>query len=579
MKCLAFVCLLACTLISTPLSSQVYNHSLAAGFNTFGYELKPLGNGRWLAVGKGKEIPGCRLNTVDSVIAVVFNENGEITQKQILQLPQSGTYGIRAATGTADGGYAIAITQDACDVVADIGTMQVFGQDGQLRWSKSSAGSPWTVPDRLLSTPDGHILAVYSKKFIKYELQTGAVLFEAALQIDPSPHVTIRDLVYYPGTEDLVGVGYPNFQYWQKTGLPDAPVYQLSGVSIQPYTSVSRLAAGAAGQYFTLDGNSGKVFEFTVPDLTYTEILDLPFKIYDIAATSQGLILCSQMDGMPQLLTSEFSGQITDTILVSDQWQIAYRIALQDSVLALLGYSGSGPAVSDQPWYPYNSTQLWLQTRPLPPLDQFEILPDAALTAMSQDAPLEVLSVNNGWYVFKGGQFKVQVQNTGSQTLQSVDVQIGFEWINNYYRPVERRHFSGLSLAPGESTWLDFGDFKIVQQSTAPTQFCFWTARPNEKPDADHSNDDYCHAVLVAVQEPSASQLRISPNPSAEGFWVNAPNENTTCNLFDSTGRLIQTSKIPTGQDRYFVPTANLPNGMYIFQLGKFIEKIIVQHE
>ncbi len=560
------------------MQAQVFNHVIATGFNTIGYELKPLGNGRWLAVGIGNEIPG-RLFT-DSIVAVVFNNEGTKPYRHTLQLPPSEAYGIRAATGIANGGYAIAIVNFSCDAVTDFGTLQVFDYAGTLIWSKSSAGTQWRVPDRLLSTPDGHLFAIFSEKIIKYDLQTGDMLFEADLKFAPNPYVNIRDIAFYPGTENLVGIGYPSLQFWEKTGTPDAPVYQLTGLNIQPYVSLSNLVQGPPGQFFTMESNTGRVFEFSVPNLTYTEIIDLPSKVYGLAANGQRLILCSQIDGISHLITTDFSGKITDSIPVSDHWQLAYRMALQDSTLALLGYGGSGPSTLPQGWYPYNSVQLWFQTRSLPPFDQTEMLPDAALTAIIQASALKIVLLSGQWRTFNGGQFSVQVTNSGNTTLHSVDVLIGFDKVNGIceYRSVERRHFTGLSLEPGESAWLDFGDISGTVQNAAPWQFCFWTTQPNEKPDANHDNDVYCHDVSVNTTESHQNPVQIYPNPAESGFWVQTPSD-APCNLFDVSGRLIQAVHVPAVDQPVFIPVGNLPNGLYFLRQGTFVEKIMVQHD
>lgn len=582
MKNLTVICLFAWCLLPLALSAQVFDHTISFGFNTISQALQPLGNGNWIALGRAQDSPGALY--ADEIVLVMFDAGGNILLRKTLPVPSEEVRDVIAATGAPDGSFAVSISRSLCDVATGDISLLAFDPDGQLRWEKHAYWGDSALPAILKSTPDGNLIGVLGYNFVKYDMATGEVLFEAPMQMNQS-YLNIYDLDVLAGTENIVAVGYPHFQYWEKKGQPDAPVYQLSFSNIQPQSSVRKLVHGPSGEYYTMNSYKGELYRFTVPDLLYSLVTDYPFSITDMAGNDEGLFLLPENSGTPLLYRAGFNGQLTDTIALSDTWQNGLILSLQDNTLAIAGISGSGPAVTDQPWLYYNANQMWLHTRPLNSTGQGGPHPNASLSAVAQAIPVAVNPYVTSWgkfYDFSGGQFSVQVTNSGPDTLRSIDILIGYEWVAQficYFRPANRRHFSGLAIAPGDAAWLDFGDISAVGQSAAPAQLCFWTAAPNEQPDADHSDDVFCHSAILDAAEPNAGQMQFAPNPCSEGFWVEMSESAAKCDLFDTFGRLVRSKEVSPGADRIYFETQDLPNGIYYLGVNRHLAKVVVQHK
>ncbi len=297
-------------------------------------------------------------------------------------------------------------------------------------------------------------------------------------------------------------------------------------------------------------------------------------------------LLSTNRDSTSILLSTDFNGKITDTLVIFDSWRRTGVISEQNNMLAIAGSTGSGPDLAAQAWLPYNALHIWLHTRPLSGPALADNISDAALVGVQQSGPVVPSPIIGSWtqdtlYHLSGGPFSVAVKNSGETPLNSVDVCIGFEWVEEFicfYRPVKRRQFTNLNLEPGATVWLDFGAVMAGYQPDVPAQFCFWTSVPNERPDANHEDDVYCHSISVSAEEIKLPAFSITPNPSHDGCWISGWSTQKEGTLFDLAGRLIERFDLPDGQHRLFLETAALPAGLYWFRLGNFAQKLAVLH-
>lgn len=565
------------------LKAQIHDHVLSFGFNTQPHELESLGGGRWLTVARGEPLPGDLYS--DSIVAVVFDSGGEILQRIYLPLPVSEVHDILSATRTPDGGFATVIANDLCDAGFHKNTLLVFGKEGTLRWSKQSTAME-PQPYLLKMAPDGNLIGILRNQVVKYSTATGQVLWKAMLNLDGDVP-DISDFQFYPGTEHLMAVGHPDLQFWEKTGPDDAPEYHLYHSKNLPFSNTARILKGPGGAYYTF--SSSRLFKVYWPDLNYDTVAIFAPWIFDIEASDSGFYVLSydKDSTFSYILKTDQAGQITDTLLIS-RWQTGIKIALQNDALAVAGVSGSGPYRDGANWLPYNALHLWLHTRffsggtPEPDVN-------VALVAVEQNETLQV-TVTQGFpwqpdklYRFSGGEFRVQLLNGGNITLDQAAVQIAFDWDYSsgvcIERPAKQIRYTGLGLAPGESAWLDFGDIEAAGQTKVPAQFCFWTSAPNERPDANHDDDIYCHSAIVVAGELNVDGFSISPNPASDGSWLTLPKQKQTIGrVFDLTGLFIRQIEIPAGNTRFYLDTSDWENGMYFLEIENRIGKFVVQH-
>lgn len=570
------------------IKAQSFDHVVSFGFDTRPQALCTLTNERFLVAGRGEFMPG-DFNYSDTVFAMIFNASGQVEQRLILPAPANETHHVNHVIGTPDGGFVVSLSATNCDVAPGAGSA-LLGYDsaGVLRWNRVSSDFPPDLPRHLEITPDGQLLGILKTQLIGLDYMTGATLWETNVNATGSPFSFILDLDFIPGSWDFVAKGAPHRQVWRHLGPLEEHNYYLD--FSQNGTVFESLAATPEG-FFGLDeehglirfDESGEIALYNSPDL----------KWLNFTKADNGFWLHGRAESENWLLKITTEGQVTDTLVFGNAWLWGREALLTDGVLIAAGTGGSGPkSVLGQGDYNYQTRHLWLHTAYVDAPESL-ISVNAALTSVEQLTPLQ-LSVyveqfpptdTDTLYSIQGGNFRVQVSNTGSVTLHHADVMIAFDWSQTFFecgiKPAFRRHYDNLNLAPGESIWLDFGDIEANYQLNLPAQFCFWTAAPNGQPDADHSDDTFCYDYTIPAPEPvAAGALRISPNPAgAEGFWVERTDEVSeplVCKLFDATGRLVACERMAPGISRLHFSTAHLPPGLYYCEAGYWRGKLVV---
>ncbi|MCK6693552.1 MAG: T9SS type A sorting domain-containing protein [Thermoanaerobaculia bacterium] len=576
----AFISML-CTL-----SAQVYDRALSFGFYSQPKTLHPLGDGRWLSLVYGEPVPG--ILYTDTVVALVFNSESLILQKIYLPLPLSEIHTINSATPLSDGGFAVSVANELCDAGFNKNTVLVYNQDGTLRWSRQTSDTEYQ-PRLLRLTPDGNLIGLNYHQLAKYSASTGAVLWKTTLE-PQDPLMEIYDFALAPGAEHLVATGFPDLQSWRNLGTADSPDYRLIiSKKISPKAYFNKLVGGLSGNVYTFDASSGRVFLLDWLSLDYTLLTTLPYWIFDMTVAPDGLyfVASEPVDSLSHVLRTGLDGKQLTSLSVS-RWETGLAVAQQNDGLAIAGISGSGPRWAGAGGLAYNARHLWLQTRPLSGGSAQEPA-NVALTAVEQNEPLQTALVpatpwHPDYYQFSGGKFRVQLRNTGQTMVDQADVQIAFDWDYSggvcLERPAKQRRYTGLGLEPGASVWLDFGNISAAGQLNAPTQLCFWTAAPNERPDADRGDDVFCHTAILSDEEPVIGQFSISPNPAdTRCRLVLSAQKALVARVYDIAGRLIQEMDIPAGENTQIdLQTGDWPDGMYFLQMENRSEKIVVQH-
>lgn len=571
------------------LVAQVNDRTLSFGYYTQAAALHPLGNGRWLTLVHGEPVPGVLYR--DTVVAVVFNPAGEILQQIYLPLPKSEVHNINSSTPLADGGFAVSVANDLCDFAYNRNSLLVINKDGTLRWSRHTTDTA-SQPSLLKRAQDGNLIGLDYNLLVKYSAATGAVMWRDTLPLTDPWDYYISDFTFVTGSDAFVAVGSPDLQYWENWAGPDSPDYQLvQSRQISPPASVYKVMKGEPGFFYTFDASSGRVFLFDKWWFEYSVLTTIPYWIDDMAVSPDDLYFVgySSQDSLFSLLRSSKDGtQLTP--LSASKWEKSMFVAYHNNTVAIAGVSGSGLQWQHSTWFHYRAARhLWVQTRSLPVGSPQEPV-NAALVAVEQNEPL-LVSLGPVWpwdteeyYQFSGGKFRVQLRNAGNTILDRADVQIAFDWDESsgicLDLPVKQRRYTGLGLAPGESVWLDFGDIAAAGQSTAPTQLCFWVAAPNERPDADRSDDTYCHMTILSSEEKIVGQCSIFPNPADACCRVVLSAEKAlTGQVYDITGRLMQEVDIPAGENTQFdLQTHDWPEGIYFLQVKNRVVKIVVQH-
>lgn len=571
-------------LCGLPLAAQTHDHALGFGYSTSPNVVCALADGRFMAAGTGLKTPGDLFT--DTVFAVVYGADGQIDLRLKVPAPAAEIRRVIDAVPTPDGGFVLSVNSTLCDVVNDQISIFSYAPDGTIRWSKS--GTWGFLSGQMALAPDGAVLHLLYDKILAFDYLTGDTLWQLALD----DQVSIYDMAFIPGTEDFAAVGYPHLQFWRHTGAPGSHEYVLDHSDIlPPYAYVQKMLSRADGNY-TYDVVQNRFVRF---DQTGYEVLSTLPASADFEQAADGFWFIGRRNLHTVLLKTNLLGQPVDSIIVSDPWLNGTNIALSVNTASIAGQSGSGPQSdigNSQTWPGYQANHLWLRTFQLDNPVASNNESNASLKAVEQLSPVHAEAIPIDFppistlYNLSGGEFLVQVTNTGNTLLNQVDVLISFE-NNQFYdicfmKPAMRQHYDNLGLAPGQSTWLDFGDIEAGGQSSIPTEFCFWTAAPNEMPDMDHGDDAFCKTIALDIPPVDARfAIKVFPNPAGrEGFTVELPEQISgpmDYQLFDGLGQMVRSGSFSTGQALATVSTDCLPPGLYVLCTGKWRTKVVLQ--
>ncbi len=184
---------------------------------------------------------------------------------------------------------------------------------------------------------------------------------------------------------------------------------------------------------------------------------------------------------------------------------------------------------------------------------------------------------------------KIQIKNNGSDTLDHVLVnwneQVQFSipvyWCQSF---AHQLMLDNLDLAPGESNWIPLPDLTFFRDvpcdSTYQFDICFELSTPNDRIDANHSNDKFC--VPIEVKTTSTADLKpdrqvlVYPDPFSNTLHLdNLPTTIGSVQLLDLFGRVVYTQSI-SAWPSFTIDVPTNHSGLYIIALiddaGKIIE-------
>ena len=217
----------------SPAIAQTSERSLAFGFYNTANALQLLSNGNFVVVGRGEAIPGDSYN--DTIFAVIFNPQGTLLYRKTLTLPASERHIVRNLIAGPNGGFIIAAGLNLCDVFTSNNVVQRYDSTGGLVWSRQSDDNE-KLFSRLALSPNGNLMGTDgSSNVLKLNMEDGVTLWKYPLYAPSEDFYYITDLEVTGAAEHLISVGYPAFQYWQKTTLGGETKYLL--VNAEPANS------------------------------------------------------------------------------------------------------------------------------------------------------------------------------------------------------------------------------------------------------------------------------------------------------------------------------------------------------
>lgn len=589
MKKTFYLAFLFTTILSSA-QAQVKDWVMGAGFITQPLAVRALTDDRWLVVGRGNPSPG-QIYT-DTLFCVVLDQSGNVQYRHNLQVPSDEVHDLYDAIAAPDGGFVLVIESTICDAGGWLTTIQRYNAAGQLLWQRNGGGGTFNyIPQTYHLTPDGNLIGVLNKEVRKISLDDGADIWKATLPLISGDYV--RSYTLATGSEDLILSIGAKVQYWKQNGVvgQTASFVKTHTTATSQFSFFRKMLAGPNGDYFTHDDNyfdEGFV-HFNPLAETYEKLPVTVEDLVDYALTATGILALYQNASNAWLTKYDFAGQILGTWARQETWVSMKAFELVNNQLYIVGESGSGPKSNpdvNDPYTRFDTRHLWMRSVPIEHFETPALVSDAAISNIEQQTQVFIdsaTSINGTSYFFYGGQFKIKVTNEGTNTLEKVDLLIGFDNVLLWEcgsRPAIRKQYGGLDLAPGASVWLDFGDIDVDYQYHAPSQFCFWSAAPNEGNDGNHANDVFCITPKTTdVSEPPMAGIWLFPNPATDGFWLKVSPGSSLPDryeLYNVLGSRVQSGVIPGNTAQYFVDLATYSPGVYFLKTGTYTKKIII---
>ncbi len=480
------------------LSAQHINRVISEQFEIEIYDFGRLSDGKWIFAVKISPLPDA---LADISLAVIITDSLGVQIKTIpvpIIFPGE-RYEIRDLFILPNDEFLVMDVGGDCDSDLKNGALQKLDTTGAVLWSfRLSAYSSFTPTG---TTPDGNIIGFHGNSIQTISPLTGATLWESKLD-----SISHKSILIMPGTDNLLVGDLEGLKIYKKDTVGTDIKYVLKYAHDIETNSgfITQLVSAGDGLFYALKSDPREIIQFR-DDLIPKVILTCPTNTAFFPKPN-GLGLVSYKYGIIQ----EYS--IYDSLWVKkDSFKIDWpgveprRDGAYDDGLALVGKYTSGanaPAYPDDLYYS-GRRQGWFDFYKNYHLEETDEIFSLSIKEMIEEDSIIIDSFYDqgpdytGYiYSFSGGKFKVKILNTGNQPVDSFWLNTVFnEWTNYWFcapASASQRKYIVPKLFPGDSTWIEFGDFNAILQRILPINFCFWTSGPDQHPDDIPEDDMYC---------------------------------------------------------------------------------------
>lgn len=561
------------TLAYSSLWTQPFQQAYQADFFTFGQEIVTLDDERFIIGGQNGRFMGY---PSFAPFMMMVDGNGQILfQRELQDHWNSELGGINdIVVNPVDSSIYLAVEVSGCD----------YGVPGALYNLDLLGNTIWYQEmqqvNSLAVLTDGSVVVAgdYSGLIRRYQY-SGDLQWEQDVEFWINDLVAVKDTLFVLGQYELARVdemGEVQFAWEFGEG---------TGQEVNYWSGQKKLMVRAEDKLYQLDAEL---------NLSYEANLELLGLFESMTFDSSHCYLLGR-DLEDKRMIAVFDKELNHIVdfPVGNAYQVATNFTVGGNNLIVVGdevpdpYLGTANTNMFIRPYEHRGSALFLQSYALDG-NTTPLKTDVALTQVN----LEHISepVNNGMcylpetdvYSYFIEDIRVKVANEGSSVLNDLNLNIRFDPCA-FICPTAStfsRSFSNLSLQPGQTTELGFGNIDVFFVPLEEgVHLCVWPSIPNGEMDANPENNEVCDLFLMTdIAEPlMEKQVRVFPNPVNDWVVVEWPEGFSTIQsikAFDDLGRSVTLTAWNDYPGGLKLKVGHLPKGVYYLKIatgGHFI--------
>lgn len=575
-----FLCLLGISLLQT-LPSQPLNRSLHRQPINLGDKLLATTiNGAWLIGGSTGQYMGYPSFRPWLALA---DASGNLVWERYLddaEAVELGQINSLSEDPLADVFYVVG-SVSGCDYLIP-GALYMLDKNGQTLWYKPS--DPFYNPIGTALPLQGLLVGEKGLGAVEWHSMSGNVVVpvdfgaEFGLQL-------VEMITAGINTAALLGRNQLLLTQWADGEVQMASRIQLEGGRSISLASSGRLVVLAEEKVYLLDDSLSVLKEQNLSAYgSFGKVSCRDNRCYVAGQTPEGRYIALNLDAELNVL---------QTIAMGSGYNFPTDIAARETGLVALGNAlpqptETAPFVNQSLFSTSKGSDIFLLSwdeSGNPAASQRDIVVERVAVGQREVGitPEGCLPFGGGYMQGNFSGVEVEVRNQGNVPIDRIELNTVFVpcWFICYTQQNFSRTFDGLSLMPGESTTLNFGDiqtFPLPLQNTL--ELCIWASGPDGWLDDDFSDNNACLSLVVSEkEEPVLGGIHLFPNPASDFLEIRFDTllaAVVELKVLNALGQCLYREALSPGQSAVRLPVEQLPAGLYYLavQMGQDLKTL-----
>ncbi len=557
------------------------------GFHNQEENLDRFSNGSWLISNVSSRIPGSFSN--ENIYVTILDSTATLIDQIKISHLADEDFKNESSLVFPDGGFLVMYSVRNCDAGIHGYYIEKFDPAMQSVWHIQL--DEFTERPFVAVSPDENILLLLDGDVRKISSVDASILWESSYALSGQPRMVILE----PGTENFITASIGQIGFYNQE-IDNGDIEYHSGISNNyddQMRDPDKFWAGSDSIFYILTKGTEKLLLRFRRNLEFDTLVTLPLEFIDVTATNERIAVLKNRNYLQyEILLYDTSGLLLDTYVSAPSALRPVIIYADEDGIGIAGAYGSGPFTEIDTTYLYTSkAQGWFRYFPEYTFIDSEAEVSVAITAIVQQ---DTIAIESFWdeqfqrYLlnFEGGNFKMEITNTGHEVVNSFWINIAFGIPVNFSfcNSLEGNYLlvEDVAIQPGESYWYDFGHISSSRQSGYPEEFCFWTSGPNFLPDFLPGDDVYCDEGIVSTKAIGVDRtFSIFPNPADDEINVVTGGrflEDNNWFLVDILSRRVKSGVLENYSETQKIDVSNLPNGIYYFSSNGFSKVLSIQN-